>query len=63
MHRDEQLCVSTLKKSFLFGALFFSLIGAGLALYATNLTFKLTVTGIIDPSGCIKRNYRGRNES
>ncbi len=26
--------------------------GAGLALYATNLTFKLTVKGLVDPSGC-----------
>ena len=41
-----------MKKSLLFAALFFTLIGAGLALYATNLTFKLTVSGLIDPSGC-----------
>ena len=41
-----------IKKSFLFAALFFSLTGAGLALYATNLTFKLTVSGLMDPGGC-----------
>lgn len=41
-----------LKKSLLFAALFFTLTGAGLALYATNLTFKLTVSGLTDPSGC-----------
>ena len=41
-----------IKKSFLFAALFFTLTGAGLALYATNLTFKLTVSGLMDPGGC-----------
>ena len=41
-----------LKKSLFFAALFFTLTGAGLSLYATNLTFKLTVSGLIDPSGC-----------
>ena len=41
-----------IKKSFLFAALFFTLTGAGLALYATNLTFKLTVSGLTDPGGC-----------
>ena len=41
-----------LRKGLLFAALFFALAGAGLALYATNLTFKLTVSGLIDPSGC-----------
>lgn len=48
----ENTNCAPLKKSFLSGALFFLFIGAGLALYATNLTFKLTVIGIIDPSGC-----------
>lgn len=41
-----------LKKGLLYAALFFTLTGACLALYATNLTFKLTVSGLIDPSGC-----------
>lgn len=41
-----------IKKSFLFAALFFTLTGAGFALYATNLTFKLTVSGLTDPGGC-----------
>ncbi|HMS34217.1 MAG TPA: thioredoxin domain-containing protein [Ignavibacteria bacterium] len=41
-----------MKKRLLPAALFFTLTGAGLALYATNLTFKLTVSGLTDPSGC-----------
>ena len=41
-----------LKKSLLYTALFFTLTGAGLALYATNLTFILTVSGLTDPGGC-----------
>ena len=41
-----------LRKGLLYAALFFALAGAGLAIYATNLTFKLTVSGLIDPSGC-----------
>lgn len=41
-----------LKKSLLSAALFFSVAGAFLALYATDLTFKLTVSGLTDPGGC-----------
>lgn len=41
-----------LKKGLLISALFFTLTGANLALYATYLTFKLTVSGLTDPGGC-----------
>ncbi len=40
------------RKGFLYGVLFFSFAGASLAAYATYLTFKLSVSGIIDPGGC-----------
>ncbi|MCB0723791.1 MAG: thioredoxin domain-containing protein [Ignavibacteriae bacterium] len=41
-----------LKRSLIIVILFFALIGSALALYATRLTFKLTVAGIIEPSEC-----------
>lgn len=41
-----------LRKSLLYTAQFFSLAGACLAFYATGLTIKLTISGILDPSGC-----------
>lgn len=49
---ESEIPGSSLRKGFLYGAIFFSAAGGGLALYASDLTFRLTVSGIIDPSGC-----------
>lgn len=40
------------KPAAIIGVIIFALFGAALALYATQLTFKLTVAGIVEPSEC-----------
>jgi protein-disulfide isomerase/uncharacterized membrane protein len=49
---DSRSEVFGLKKGLILGIFTFAVIGSALALYATNLTFKLTVAGIVEPSEC-----------
>ncbi len=43
---------AALNKNALWAALVFALIGAGLALYSTNMTFQIATQGVVEASGC-----------
>ena len=49
---SEPVIERSLSKGLIAGIIIFALIGALLSLYATYLTFKLTVAGIVEPSEC-----------
>lgn len=50
--RARRVQAPTLRKWALWGAMAAAVAGAGLSLYATNLTFEIARQGVIDPSGC-----------
>jgi len=41
-----------LNRNALWAALVFALLGAGLALYSTNMTFQIATQGVVEASGC-----------
>ena len=43
---------SNFSKIYLWGVLLFTILGGALSYYSTNLTYQLTLTGLVDPSGC-----------